>query len=208
MPRLLELCSGTGSVGRAFAARGWDVVFVDINPKAHPAICCDLLQPTAAQCTERGPVDFVWASPPCTHYFRARTTGGPRDMEGSDRLVQKCLDLCGELGAPFVMENPFTGLLKSRDVVAGIPMRVVGFCKYGAPYRKRAALWTNTEFTPSQPLCAYDCGSCVGRKHIEHAQRGSWTGSGEGRRSQSLSTLYALPAALCDEIAAFASQGR
>jgi hypothetical protein len=106
------------------------------------------------------------------------------------------------------MENPFTGLLKSRDVVAGIPMRVVDYCKYGAPYRKRTALWTNTEFMPSQPLCAYDCGSCVGRKHIEHAQRGSWPGSGEGRRSQSLNTLYALPAALCDEIAAFASQGR
>jgi len=166
------------------------------------------LELTVQQCTERGPIDFVWASPPCTHYSRARTTGGPRDLEGSDRLVQKCLDLCAELGAPFVMENPFTGLLKSRDVVAGIPMRVVDYCKCGAPYRKRTALWTNTEFMPSQPLCAYDCGSCVGRKHLERAQRGSWPGSGEGRRSQSLNTLYALPAALCDEIAAFASQER
>ena len=105
------------------------------------------------------------------------------------------------------MENPFTGLLKSRDVVAGIPMRVVDYCKWGAPYRKRTALWTNTEFMPSQPLCAYDCGSCVGRRHLERAQRGSWDGAGE-RRSQGLRTLYALPAALCAEIAAFASQER
>jgi hypothetical protein len=210
MPRLLELCSGTGSVGRAFAARGWDVVSVDCDPRAHASICCDLLQLTAAQCTERGPIDFVWASPPCTHYSCARTTGGPRNLEGSDRLVQKCLDIAAELGAPFVMENPFTGLLKTRPVVAGIPMRVVDYCKWGAPYRKRTALWTNTEFTPSQPLCAYDCGSCdpVARRHTERAQRGSWDGAGEGRRSQGLSTLYALPAALCAEIAAFASQER
>jgi hypothetical protein len=208
MPRLLELCSGTGSVGQAFSARGWDVVSLDINPKARPTICCDLLELTVEQCTEQGPVDFVWASPPCTFYSIARATGPPADLKAADMLVQKCLDLAAELGAPFIMENPYTGKLKSRAVVAGIPMRVVDYCKYGTPYRKRTSLWTNTAFEPSQPLCAYDCGSCVGRKHVEHAQRGSWAGSGEGRRSQSLNTLYALPAALCDEIAAFASQGR
>ena len=36
MPRrLLELYSGTGSVGRAFAALGWDVVSVDLDPRAN-----------------------------------------------------------------------------------------------------------------------------------------------------------------------------
>jgi hypothetical protein len=132
-------------------------------------------------------------------------------MEGADRLVQKCLDLCRDLGAlPFIMENPFTGLLQTRPVVREIPMRVVDYCKYGTPYRKRTALWTHTEFTPAQPLCSYDCGSCdpATRRHTEHAQRGSWPCSGEGKRSQSLNTLYALPAGLCAEIAAFASQGR
>ena len=209
MPRLLELCSGTGSVGRAFAARGWEVTSVDINPKAHPTICCNLLELTAEQCLAQGPVDFVWASPPCTHYSRARTTGGPRDLEGSDRLVQKCLDLAAQLGAPFIMENPWTGLLRHREVVAGLPMRVVDYCKYGATYRKRTSLWTNTAFEPSQPLCRYDCASCdpVTRRHIEHAQRGSWANAGDGRKSQSIATLYALPAPLCSEIASFASQG-
>ena len=205
MPRLLELCSGTGSVGRAFEARGWDVVSVDCDPGVNPSICCDLLELTADRCLARRPVDFVWASPPCTFYSIARTRGPPPDLEAADRLVQKCLDLAAELRAPFVLENPWTGKLKSRAVVSGIPMRVVDYCMYGAPYRKRTALWTNTEFTPARPLCSYNCGSCdpVARRHTERAQRGSWAGAGE-RRSQGLRTLYALPAALCDEIAAFA----
>jgi site-specific DNA-cytosine methylase len=116
MPRLLELCSGTGSVGRAFAARGWDAVSVNLDPCVNASICCDLIELTAEQCRERGAIDFVWASPPCTQYSIARTTGRPPDLEGADRLVQKCLNLAEELGAPFVLENPFTGKLKSRFV--------------------------------------------------------------------------------------------
>ena len=205
MPRLLELCSGTGSVGRAFAARGWDVVSVDCDPRANASICCDLLELTAERCCSYGPVDFVWASPPCTFYSIARTTGPPADLEAADRLVQKCLDLAAELGVGFVLENPWTGKLKNRAVVQGIPMRICDYCMYGAAYRKRTALWTNTEFTPTRPLCAYTCSACdpVARRHRERAQRGSWAGAGE-RQSQRLRTLYALPAALCQEIAEFA----
>ena len=208
MPRLLELCSGTGSVGRAFEARGWDVVSVDCDPGVNPSICCDLLELTADRCLARGPVDFVWASPPCTFYSIARTRGPPPDLEAADRLVQKCLDLAAELRAPFVLENPWTGKLKSRAVVSGIPVRVVDYCMYGAPYRKRTALWTNTEFEPARGLCAYTCGSCdpAAHRHLERAQRCSWAGAGE-RRSQGLRTLYSLPPALCEEVAEFASRG-
>jgi hypothetical protein len=182
-------------------------VSVDCDPRANASICCDLLDLTAEQCRSHGHIDFVWASPPCTLYSIARTTGPPADLAAADRLVQKCLDLAAELNAPFIMENPWTGKLKSRAVVSGIPMRVVDYCTYGSPYRKRTALWTNTDFAPSRPLCAYSCGSCdpVARRHTERAQRGSWAGAGE-RRSQGLRTLYALPPALCEEIAAFADE--
>jgi hypothetical protein len=61
-------------------------------------------------------------------YSIARTTGGPPDLQGADRLVQKCLHLCAQLGAPYMMENPWTGKLKAHEVVAGIPLRVLGYC--------------------------------------------------------------------------------
>ena len=42
MPRILELFSGTGSIGRAFAALGWEVISVDLDPRANATYCCDV----------------------------------------------------------------------------------------------------------------------------------------------------------------------
>ena len=46
---LLELFSGTGSVGRAFRARGWEVFSVDIDAAAEPTLVANVLdlQPDA-----------------------------------------------------------------------------------------------------------------------------------------------------------------
>ena len=91
MPHLLELFSGTGSVGKVFEAGGWAVTSVDILPRFGPTLLKSVLD--LAWSDIQMPVDFMWASPPCTHYSRARTTAKtPRGLEGSDRMVQKCLD--------------------------------------------------------------------------------------------------------------------
>ena len=209
MPHVLELFSGTGSVGRAFAAQGWQVTSVDLDPRAHATITCCVHELSADRVLrEHGPVDLVWASPPCTHYSIARTKAStPRDLDGSDAIVRKVLDLAAALGAGFIMENPWTGLLKTRPVVQGLPMRVVDYCCYGASYRKRTALWTNTSFAPSRQLCRHDCAASEDGRHRERAQRGSWDGAGErGRRSQGLRHLYTLPPALCSEIATWATE--
>jgi site-specific DNA-cytosine methylase len=95
MPRLLELFSGTGSIGNSFRNKGWDVISVDMNPKSDATIITDVETWDFAR-FEPGYFQCVWASPPCTHYSIARTTAKtPRDLEGSDRLVQRVLDIIG-----------------------------------------------------------------------------------------------------------------
>ena len=85
--RLLELFSGTGSVGRAFRAAGWEVTSLDILPGAD--IQSDILT-WDYMSKDPGYYDMVWASPPCTEYSRARTRAKrPRDFEGADRIVEK-----------------------------------------------------------------------------------------------------------------------
>ncbi len=72
MPHLLELFSGTGSMGRAFRARGWQVTSVDIDPRALPTICCDIMELELGDVLESGEVDLIWASPPL-HPLQLRT---------------------------------------------------------------------------------------------------------------------------------------
>ena len=127
MPVLLELFSGTGSVGRAFRDRGWDVFSVDIDPRANPSLVADVMDLTPEQLPDH--VDCIWASPPCTHYSCARSRAKtPRDLDGSDALARKTLEIIDHVQHPdWFMENPHSGLLKSRDVVSGLPMRVVDY---------------------------------------------------------------------------------
>ena len=196
-PVLLELFSGTGSVGRSFRARGWDVFSVDIDATAKPTLVANVLDLQLDALPVR--VDCVWASPPCTHYSRARTKAKtPRDLEGSDAIVQKVLDIVGRYGVLWFMENPESGLLKGREVVAGLPMRVVDYCKYGKPYRKRTAIWTNTDWKPRQPLCKHDCPASSGSRHTASAQQAPSSAT-DVRYSRD--ELYNIPPALCDEIA-------
>ena len=138
--RLLELFSGTGSIGRAFRDRGWEVVSVDLEPRFEPTICCDVMELDEASL---GHFDMVWASPVCTEYSQALRKR-PRDLEKGDRLVLRALEIIGRLRPRWwAMENPRTGLLKSRPFVQGLPYSDVCYCKYGYRYRKATRIWHN-----------------------------------------------------------------
>ena len=68
-PRLLELFSGTGSVGKVAKGlpEGFEVTSVDINKKANPTILTDILKWDYKQ-FEPGHFDVIWASPPCNTF--------------------------------------------------------------------------------------------------------------------------------------------
>ena len=200
--RLLELFSGTGSIGSVFASRGWDVTSLDILPGA--TITSDILD-WNYKIYPPSHFDFIWASPPCTHYSMARTTAKtPRDFEGADAIVRRTLDII-EYFRPggWLMENPQTGYLKTRAVVQGLPFRDVCYCKYGFPYRKGTRLWGYLPtFEPRQMCCKRTpCESMEAGRHFATAQRGS---VGERHNRFGVRELYRIPPLLCEDIAAAA----
>ena len=100
-------------------------------------------------------------------------------LDGSDKIVQKVVDLVKYFDVAFFMENPQTGLLKSRDVVKGIPFKTIDYCQYAndefpGRYRKRTAIWTNTNWTPARALCnPKTCHFCTNGKHDHACQQRS-----------------------------------
>jgi hypothetical protein len=88
--RLLELFSGTGSIGKSFEAAGWTVVSLDISDKPiMPTFQQDIMEWNFRMFPPKF-FDVIWSSPPCTQYSRARTTAKtPRDLEGADAVVSR-----------------------------------------------------------------------------------------------------------------------
>ena len=103
--RLLELFSGTKSVGRAFEALGWEVTSLDADATTRPSICADIRE-WDYRTYPPGNFDLIWASPVCTEFSRALTRR-PRRLEDGDRLVLKTIEIIGYLRPRWwVVENP------------------------------------------------------------------------------------------------------
>jgi len=207
VPRLLELFAGTQSIAKAFRAKGWQTISLDINDKmAIPDILSDVLlwDHTAF---EPGYFDVVWASPVCTHYSIARTTAKtPRDLEFADSLVQRVLDLIAYFKPHiWLFENPYSGLLKSRPLVQGLPVKRLCYCRYGFQYRKETGIWTNLgDAWIPRPLCTKQdpCEHVVNGRHPKTAQRAPTRVKGILMKHDrcSLAQLYSIPPDLCKEL--------
>ena len=175
--KLLELFAGTGSVGKVFQQAGHDVVSLDITDKGgiKPTVEIDIMEWDYKQYPP-GTFQVLWASPPCEHYSLARTTAKtPRDFPYYDALVEKTLEIIDWQNPTYwFLENPQSGLLKSRPFMADLPWVDVDYCMYGAFYRKRTRLWGRLppRWQPRK-LCSFDCHACGSqRKHPSVAQRG------------------------------------
>ena len=211
MRRALVLFIGTGSVDRSLEAAGFKVDSLDIDPKCNATWTCDVLDWEAWRDIAPGYYDFVWASCPCTEYSIARTTAKtPRNMDAADRVVQRTLDIISHL-APlgWLLENPRTGYLRTRDVVVGLPFRDLCYCRYSDGrnhrYRKCTRLWGVLPGFVPRPLCTpsnpCEFSKDTGR-HPMVAQRFDPAPLNGVRLT--LNDLYSMPQALCDDIAAAA----
>ena len=185
--KLLELFSGTGSIGRAFEALGWEVTSLDLE--GEPTIKCDILD-WDHTAFPPGHFQVVWASPVCCEFSKALTRR-PRRLEEGDRLVLRTLELIDYFKPRFWgLENPQTGLLKTRPYMEGLPFQDVTYCSYGSPYRKRTRVWGTLPFVPRPPArepwrgrdLAGDPGG-AGRATLAPAVRASATGATPPGRS-------------------------
>ena len=196
MKIMLDLFSGTGSVGSIFKNAGWEVVSLDRDlPAVHRT---DVLDWNYKEAYRPKHFHFIWASPPCTEYSIAKTVG-VRNLSAANGIVKRTLDIIRYFEPMFyVIENPQTGLLRKQSFMEGLPFRDVDYCKYGMAYRKRTRLWNNLFSWAPRPLCLRDCGKTEDGRHRETAQHHSHTGRNEKRHTQK--QLYALPSELIDEI--------
>jgi len=174
---VLELFSGTGSVGKVCKMLDWNSVSVDmILPATHQ---CDIMNFDYKQ-YPKDYFDIIWASPPCTNYSKlqdgwlGRMRKGEiytkeiqeKEMNEDDRLVLKALEIIEYFNPEFwFIENPATSKMKDRSFMKDLPFYLVDYCMYSDwGYRKRTRIWTNKKDFDNK-LCDKKCGNMVGSLH-------------------------------------------
>ncbi len=192
--RTLELCCGTKSFSKHAQELGHSTLTVDCNYHENPDLCVDV----RTLFFGKGSFDFVWCSPPCQHYSKAKTVG-VRNFQHYDSIVAACIRIIKEIQPTYwCIENP-QGLLATRPIMEELKnnLSTVDYCMYGFPYRKTTHLWNNFNFEGQR--CKYDCGATIPgtKRHMQHAQKGNkctWTGT------KSIDQRHSLPPKLMAEL--------
>ena len=112
--RLLELFSGTKSVGKVAEQLDYEITSLDLK---NADINTDILN-WDYTIYPIGYFDVIWASPRCTEYSKAKPRGN-RNIEYANQVVLKTSEIIHYFQpAYYIIENPQTGLL-NKTVVYG-----------------------------------------------------------------------------------------
>ena len=194
--RLLELFSGTGSVGKIAKEKGWEVTSLDLS---NADINIDILEWNYKE-YKKGYFDIIWASPPCATFSKLLDS-----HIGRGKSVESILYNIENIGLPllkktreiidyfnptyYYIENPQTG--KMKNYIKDLPYFDIDYCKYADwGYRKRTRIWTNwQDFVPK--LCKKDCNSMIGNRHSINIGRKCRT---------TLSERYRIPPKLIENL--------
>ena len=162
--RLLELFSGTHSVGRVAKAMGYSVTSLDWDGNA--SITTDILKWDYKSVYPKGYFDVIWASPECATFSNLRRSniGRKLKMFGDQPVTAKLLDTdMMNYGIPLLrkteeiiayfepdrwfIENPQSSRMK--DFIDSAPV-TFDYCMYGFPYRKSTNIWSNVPLSPTR----------------------------------------------------------
>lgn len=197
--KVLELFSGTGSVGRICKHLGWEVISLDLN---NADINTDILD-WDYTIFEPGHFDIIWASPPCntfSHLANTRiglTTKGIEGIVTKEKLdermmnvgvpiLEKTLEIIDYLSPEtWFLENPQTGRMK--EFMTGYDFFDVDYCQYGFSYRKRTRIWTNKVEFSAMKCDPATCKFMKDNKHFISLYNGSET---------TLQERYSIPSRL------------
>tara|TARA_R110000803_G_scaffold210827_1_gene284031 strand:- start:19328 stop:19978 length:651 start_codon:yes stop_codon:yes gene_type:complete len=178
MIKVLELFSGTRSIGKCCDKLGWESVSVDMIYEATHK--CDIMDFDYKQ-YPKDYFDIVWASPPCVNYSRLKDCNLGRMVRGEiyskeirekemikdDKLVLRTLEIINYFNPEYYfIENPATSRMKERPYMKDRYNVVVDYCMYSDwGYKKPTRIWTNKkDFIPL--TCNKECGNMVNGKHI------------------------------------------
>ena len=151
---LLELFSGTGSIGKAARKNGFGrVISVDFDEGCDADYTCDVRKlPYKTLPTP----DFIWASPPCTTYSYAAIWYRHRDENGkaltaeakeADRILRHTFQIINYFlkknpTLKFCIENP-RGYMQKMPEVRELYKCTTSYNNFGFPIRKPTDFFSN-----------------------------------------------------------------
>jgi DNA (cytosine-5)-methyltransferase 1 len=173
VPTLLDLFCCQGGAARGYAAAGWDLIGVDVDPQPrypYRFIRGDALEVLADLAAE---VDAVHASPPCQHYSITRHS---HSREHPD-LVGPTRDALEAAGLPWIMENVPGAPLRNYVELCGASFGLEAVDLDGTPLvLRRHRLFESSVMLWAPPPCA-----CSSYRRRGYAVGGVYDG---GRRDR------------------------
>ena len=114
--KIIDVFSGSGSMGKAFAEKGWEVISVHSDPMTETTIHEDILAWDYSTYPPRH-FDAILARPLCTQYYCARrVTKTPHNLALADTLGQRSQEIINYLNPKVWYKGPSDGDVKTQGV--------------------------------------------------------------------------------------------
>ena len=206
---LIELFAGSHSVSKAlakFLANKFDVrvLSVDNDPNTSASVIADINKwdyksdlRAFLKHKRLNDIVCVHASPPCTEFSRAKTTG-TRNLQSGSRNVKRALKIIKHVDPHiFTLENP-VGLLKDQPFMRPLDkyINTTCYCRFGMAYKKPTNIWSNVQ-NLDLPVCNKETPCPHKAKHGHHpytAQSGDTLSGAIGSRGGR--NVYPIPSKL------------